>query len=181
MQREKFDVVDDRDEVKMIVTGKEKMHFLKLCHRSVHVFLEVLGGGFIIQKKAEHTENGGKWSSAVSGHVRSGESYRDAAIREAKEELDLTVTHGDLKKITKLYPTEQTDNEFVTLYRATIDLDKVIPSIACDELDGLLILPLKDLIIDIDKYMKTKYSKAFVALLNIFLAFEGDAQCTNQI
>jgi len=181
MQQEKFDIVNHQDIVKMIVSGKDRLHNLNLPHRSIHIFLEVVGGGFIIQKKAEHTENGGKWSSAVSGHVRSGETYEQAAIRESEEELGFKLTPGDLKKITKLYPSEHTDNEFVTLYGALVNLDKVIPNIACDELDELMILPMKDMILDIDKHMEAKYSKVFITLLNVFLAFRGDKKCMNQI
>lgn len=171
MAKEKFDIVDPDDTIVAVVSGKDRMHKLNVIHRSVHILIDIVGGGFLIQKKAEHTENGGKWSSAVSGHVRSGETYSQAAIRECEEEIGIKFETNNLDRITKVYPNIGNGLEFSTLFRAMIDLDRVRPIIACDELDELMILPLKDLVIDVNKYMYKKYSKPFVSMLNIYLAF----------
>ncbi len=171
MVRETFDIVNPDDTVVAVVSGKDRLHELNVIHRSVHILIDIVGGGFLIQKKAEHTENGGKWSSAVSGHVRSGETYSQAAIRECEEEIGIKFETNNLERVTKVYPNIGNGLEFSTLFRALIDLDKVRPTIACDELDELMILPLKDLVMDVNEHMYKKYSKPFVFMLNIYLAF----------
>ncbi len=171
MTKEKFDIVNPDDTVIAVVQGKERLHKSAAIHRSVHVFIDIVGGGFLIQKKAEGTENGGKWSSAVSGHVRSGETYSQAAIRECEEEIGIKFETSNLERINKVYPNTDNGLEFSTLFRALIDLDKVHPTIACDEVDELMILPIRDIIIDVSKHMYNKYSKAFISMLNIYLTF----------
>ena len=39
----------------------------------------------------------GCWDTAVTGHVKKGESLKKAAIRECKEEADIDVTEDDLE------------------------------------------------------------------------------------
>jgi len=121
MGTEKFPIVNDRDEVILFSNNKEELHKLKCKHRGVHVFIETFGGGFILQKKAKGTENEGKWSSAVSGHVRVGESYTGAAIREMEEELGLRASPIELEYIGKLKACPETGNEFVSLYSYLAD------------------------------------------------------------
>jgi len=163
-----FAVVDGDDNFMYAVKGKELLHTEGKLHRSIHLFIEVFGGKIIIQKKAPHTENGGKWSSAVSGHVRTGESYQDAVVREAKEELGIDIDKTDLIDIAKVSPSEETGNEFVTLYTYLLDPEKEDVRIACGEVDELVTCSLKDLIADVKKNGQN-YSPAFMLLFNMFL------------
>ena len=132
MGAEKFPIVNGNDEVIFFTNNKEELHKLKQKHRAVHVFIETFGGGFIIQKKAEGTENAGKWSSAVSGHVRIGESYSQAAIREIEEEVGLKVSPLELDYVGRITACPETGYEFISLFsyladrKAMLDL---IPSV----------------------------------------------------
>lgn len=47
----------------------------------------------------------GHWAAAAAGHVEQSESVFDAACREAKEELGVTVTAGALKPVTTMHRT----------------------------------------------------------------------------
>jgi len=161
-------IVNYNDQIIDTIVGKDRMHEKGYLHRGVHVFVETFGGGFVLQKKAEGTENGGKWSSTASGHVRYKESYIEAAVREAKEELGLAV-EGGLLKIAYLHPCTETANEFVTLYSYLMDEDEHIKENA-EEIDSILICPRKELIIDVLFYREL-YSPAFVALFNVFIEF----------
>lgn len=167
-EQECFGVVGEGDIFLYKALDKDDLHRDNKCHRGIHILVETFGGGMIIQKKAAHTENGGKWSSAVSGHVRLGESYAGAAIREAKEELGLSIEGEDLTRIAKVNPSKETGNEFVVLYTYLLDPSKEEAVIGCDEVDELITCPLKDLIADMDKGV-SEYSPAFVLLFNIFL------------
>ena len=48
-------------------------------------------GELLLARRADHkTQDPGLWGPSVTGKLEPGESYRDAAIREAHEELALT-------------------------------------------------------------------------------------------
>jgi isopentenyldiphosphate isomerase len=171
-QVESFAVVNKNDEQMHAVFSKKELHEHKLLHRGIHVFIEVFGGRFVIQKKANKPgiENAGTWSSAVSGHVRFNESYESAAIRESMEELNLLLDSSEMKQILKDFPTEENGFEFVTLFSYLLDPSKEYPRIS-EEVEEIAIVPLDLLIKDITNNRK-KYSPVFVDLFNKFLVLE---------
>jgi len=173
---EVFWVVDKNDFPRFPVYGKEELHSNNYIHRGVHVFIEVFGGYFILQKKAKHTENGGLLSSSVSGHVRYGESYIEAAIREAKEELGLTIDPFELEEVAYLQPCKETSNEFVKLYSYLLDPREEIIRINESELEGIIIMPFREIIDDVSSN-PDKYSPAFRILLNIFITQNNVEDC----
>ncbi len=44
-------------------------------------------GQVLLQRRREDKENGGLWDKSVGGHVQAGESFDQALVREANEEL----------------------------------------------------------------------------------------------
>jgi 8-oxo-dGTP pyrophosphatase MutT (NUDIX family) len=54
---------------------------------AVNVLLVSAKGEVLLQRRPEDKENGGRWDKTVGGHVDEGESFDDAAVREAGEEL----------------------------------------------------------------------------------------------
>lgn len=170
-QGESFSLVNKDDHHVLTIFGKDALHHTPGYHRSVHVFVEVFGGKFLLQKKSKETENAGKWSSAVSGHVRYGETYTKAAIREAEEELGLIISAEELQKITKVSPSAYNGYEFSTLF--TYLMDPAVEKLTLDpvEVDEISINRLADVINDVEE-CRNEYSPAFVELFNIFLALE---------
>jgi len=164
-------VAVDSNDRESIILNKDIIHKHDYRHRGSHVFIETFGGGFILQKKAKGTENAGKWSSAVSGHVRYKETYMDAAIREAIEELGIELVKEDLTEVSRVQPHKETGNEFVTLYSYLMDESEVIDPNG-EEVDSIIICPLKEIVADIS-LNRDKYSPAFVYLLNVYLSLEG--------
>lgn len=63
-----------------------------LVHRSVHVLVLSPEGALLLQKRslAKDTQPG-KWDTSVGGHVGFGQTYEEAARREAEEELGLVL------------------------------------------------------------------------------------------
>jgi 8-oxo-dGTP pyrophosphatase MutT (NUDIX family) len=45
------------------------------------------------------------WAAAAAGHVEAGESVLDAAVREAAEELGITIDPGDLVPLCAMHRT----------------------------------------------------------------------------
>lgn len=54
---------------------------------AVNVLLVNARGEVLLQRRPEDKENGGRWDKTVGGHVDEGESFDEAAAREAGEEL----------------------------------------------------------------------------------------------
>jgi len=47
----------------------------------------------------------GHWAAAAAGHVEAGESVLDAAVREAAEELGITIDPADLVPLCAMHRT----------------------------------------------------------------------------
>lgn len=168
---ESFSVVNGSDEHMYVIFGKDKLHACSGYHRAVHVLVEVFGGRFILQKKAEGTENAGKWSSAVSGHVRYNESYEEAAVRETKEELGLSISSKDLHRVVKAPPSPENGGEFVVVYTYLMDPSKEEIILESDEVEEAITCRLNDIIKDVDE-CTDEYSPAFIEVFNLFLTLE---------
>ncbi|MBW8887428.1 MAG: NUDIX domain-containing protein [Fibrobacteres bacterium] len=78
-----------------------------LIHRSVHVLVLGTDGRLLLQKRSLRKDTQpGKWDTSVGGHVGFGQSYEEAARREAAEELGLDLeTRGEGAELIFLYPS----------------------------------------------------------------------------
>lgn len=73
-----------------------------LIHRSVHVLVFGQDGRLLLQKRSMRKDTQpGKWDTSVGGHVGFGQSYEEAARREAAEELGIELGEG----LAYLYPS----------------------------------------------------------------------------
>jgi len=63
-----------------------------LRHRAVHIFVVNPKGEFYLQKRSRNKRVApGLWDTSVGGHVPSGESYEEGALRELEEELGIVL------------------------------------------------------------------------------------------
>jgi isopentenyldiphosphate isomerase len=85
MSTELFDIVDRQDNV-IGVTDRKTAHKEGYLHRVSAVFVFNAAGELYVQ---QHPRDG-KWDHSVGGHVSKGETYAQAAAREAEEELGIT-------------------------------------------------------------------------------------------
>ncbi len=177
LDREVYVVVDKNNVYMYSVLGKELLHSVKGYHRAAHIFIEVFKGKFMLQKKAEHTENGGKWSSAVSGHVLASENYEEAAIREANEELGLEINREELVCVAEIGPESGiTNGEFVKLFTYLLDPEAELIDLRSDEVDEIVIAPLDKVIEDVMRN-ENDYSPVFVELFDLFIEAGKDGGC----
>ncbi len=111
-----FDVVNERDEV-IDAKPRSEVHARGLLHRAAHVFVFNSRGEIFLQKRSMNKDRQpGVWDSSCSGHVDSGETYDQAAVRELHEELGLK-NKSQLEKLFKIDACAATDAEFVWVYR----------------------------------------------------------------
>jgi isopentenyl-diphosphate delta-isomerase type 1 len=98
--RSKYPIVDDSDRI-VGYKDKEQSYKEKAMLRSVQVFVYNSKGDIYVQKRSKKKlRYPNYFCASVAGHVEPGESYRQAATRELREELGLKEAKG-LKFIAK--------------------------------------------------------------------------------
>ena len=99
-------------ELKSII--HQKGHY----HHTAHIWFYTKKGGILLsQRSAKKTVCPLMWDVSVAGHIDAGETIEQAAIRETKEEIGLSISENDLKKIGvfecfQTYENGIIDNEF---------------------------------------------------------------------
>lgn len=128
---EYIDIVDDKGNP----TGEKKLKSLAHKngdrHKTVHIWIMNTKGELLIQRRAPTKENHPNlWDISCAGHISAGETSLRAAIREAKEELDITVNEYDLKYLftidsprVVLNDGAYIDHEFQDVYLLKLDKD----------------------------------------------------------
>ena len=91
-----LDVVNDRDEV-IGQAERDEVHRVGLVCRLAYVCFYTANREIILQKRSDTKKNDpGKLTTTVSGHVASGQTYLEAAVRETVEEAGVEVNEVDL-------------------------------------------------------------------------------------
>lgn len=128
-----LDIVDDKD----IVIGRDtraRVHAQGHLHRSSHIMLFNSLGEVFVQLRSMRKDSGaGLWDISAAGHVDSGESYIECAVRELHEELGIVVLAEELKEIGTLAPDSRTGMEFTKVYCLSSDQQLVLQDEEIDE------------------------------------------------
>ncbi|MCL4785637.1 MAG: NUDIX domain-containing protein [Verrucomicrobia bacterium] len=120
MNEEIFDVVNEQDEV-IDRRPRGEVHRLGLKHRATHVLVFNARGEVFLQKRSlKKDRQPGVWDSSASGHLDAGEDYDACAVRELGEEIGLNVSQPP-QRLFKIEACEETDQEFVWVYRCQHD------------------------------------------------------------
>lgn len=158
----KYDLVDFQDHLIKIGTAKEAKK-LKLFTRSVHIWLFNKKGEILICKRSANKKTYPNLiTSSVGGHVEQGESYKVAAIRELKEELDISTP---LKDIGRFYVVNKLERAIHHLF-----IGKLNKKISADpnEISSYNFLSFKALTYDVALHPR-KYCKPFHEALKCYL------------
>ena len=101
------------------------------------------------------------WDVSVAGHISSGETIHQGAIREIKEEIGLTILHNDLEFITirknvNKFSSGIIDCEFQHVFLAKLNtkIDNLI--IQKEEIDDIRLFSFNE-IIECQKYNNSNY------------------------
>jgi isopentenyl-diphosphate delta-isomerase len=94
-----LDIVNEQDEV-IGQAERDEVHRVGLLCRLIYVLFYTSDGDVILQKRSDTKKNdAGKLTTTVSGHVASGQSYLEAAVRETLEESGVEVKESDLTNL----------------------------------------------------------------------------------
>ena len=100
---ELIDVLDENGNKLGIVKDKKQIYLDSDYHRTVHIWIINSNNEILVQKR--NLKKGtypGLWAISVAGHVRSGETSIEAALRELKEEIGQKLKSDDLKYLFTL-------------------------------------------------------------------------------
>jgi len=128
-----IDIVDENNEV---IGKKEKdlVHTEGDWHRIAHVWVFNSKGEVLCHKRAKVKKMfPDLWDVIIGGHLDSGESYEESAVRELKEEVGIEATADDLielgmwKGVANL--TEPNNREFIKIFAFRFDggIESLIP------------------------------------------------------
>ncbi len=119
---EYFDVLDENGNL----TGKKKLrkevHRDGDWHRAVHIWIINENGEILLQRRcATKDSNPNMLDISCAGHLSSGDTPLDGALRELKEELNIEVNANELHYIKTIknsskYTATFINNEFNDLY-----------------------------------------------------------------
>ncbi len=111
---EQFIVVNKDDR---IIGYESRLHCHQnpgLIHRAVDVVIFNDKGQFLLQKRSSFKDTcPGMYGVSASGHVMKGETYRQAALREMKEEIGIKVK---LAYKNKFLYTDKRESEIAHIY-----------------------------------------------------------------
>lgn len=101
MSDELIDIIDEDGNDIGLSKLKSEVHKSGEWHKSSHIWI-VKNGKILLQKRASSKEFFPDcFDVACAGHVKSGETYEDAALRELDEELNVKVSKNDLTLLEK--------------------------------------------------------------------------------
>lgn len=110
--------------------AKHEVHCDGDWHRAAHVWIIDSDGRILLQRRSPRKENNpALWDVSAAGHVSAGESALDAAVRETREELGLTLAGDELKLVATLCESSVLnnntyfDNEFHEIFVVERDVD----------------------------------------------------------
>jgi isopentenyldiphosphate isomerase len=128
MADEIIDICDENNILTGIKKLKTQAHKIGLWHRSAHIWIYNSKKEILLQLRAkEKPLYPNMWDISVAGHVSAGEQPIQAALREIKEEIGLSVKESDLSffKIIKHKSIfrDIKNNEFYYVYFLKFDED----------------------------------------------------------
>lgn len=160
---ELFDLVDENDRV-IGFTDKTTAHANRQIHRVAAVLVFSESGELYVQT---HKKSGGRYDHSVGGHVVKGESYVEAARREASEELGIV---QPLTKLATVYSSSGSFLHMIGLFECVAVHDWVfVPN---DEVDEITPMKLRD-IRNMMSENPEKFSSDFIDTMQAYCRLKG--------
>ena len=128
---EEVDLVDNKDHVVGVATIERCLRE-GLLHRAIAVLVKRRNGAVVLQQRSRNDSwQPGMWTISCTGHVRRGESYQQAAIRELGEELGLKSKVEEFRKflLPPIASKGITELEWITLFTTLTDAHLTIDAV----------------------------------------------------
>ena len=132
---ELIDVLNEKGEKTGKVVTRKEVHEKGLWHKVIVVAILDGNGCLLMQQRSESVETSrGKWDVSAAGHVSSGQTSKQAALREVSEEIGLNLEEDELKYILTYTKNAKKspnyiDNQFLDCYivkkSEEIDIKKI--------------------------------------------------------
>ena len=121
-EHELLDLVDDDDSV-IGQLSRDEVYRRKLTNfRVVNAFIrDSQGRLWIPRRNARKRLFPLHLDVSVGGHVQAGESYDQALIREAREEMNLELKPSDYNRVTYLTPQQHGMSAFMWVYEIPLE------------------------------------------------------------
>lgn len=120
IQEEIFPLVDEVGNVIGQATRSECHSGSMLLHPVIHLHLFNSKGELFMQKRSATKDiQPNKWDSSVGGHIDLGETPEQSAIREAREEIGVTIS--DIQYIDKHIIATDREQELTYVFQAIYD------------------------------------------------------------
>jgi isopentenyldiphosphate isomerase len=140
---EYIDIVDQNGRPIGLSAPKSEIHAKGHLHNTAHVWFFTSKGEILLQQRAASKAICPLlWDVSVAGHIDAGETPEQAAVREAKEEIGITISEDQLINIGvfecfQSYPNGIIDNEFHNTFIAEIKIDLEDLILQKDEVEAL--------------------------------------------
>ncbi|ANW96587.1 hypothetical protein AXE80_09980 [Wenyingzhuangia fucanilytica] len=147
---ELIDIVNLQGEPTGNACLKSFAHQNGILHASVHIWLYTSNQEILIQKRKEDKETfPNLWDVSVAGHIAAGETAINAALREVKEEVDLTLSKKGLKYIGIFEEKHQhangiIDHEIHHIYLAQLNCDLTALTPQKEEVSAIKLISLQE-------------------------------------
>ena len=95
---ELLDILDENGNKTGFVEDRSEIYKKGLWHRTSHIWIINDNNELLMQKRNPDKKTyPNLWAISVAGHVDAGETSRDTAVRELKEEVNLDVNPDELE------------------------------------------------------------------------------------
>ena len=120
---EYIDIFDENNNSTGEIKEKMQAHEDGNFHRTAHIWIINDKRELLLQKRsATKKSHPNCWDISGAGHIRTGETVIEGAIRELKEELGIAVEEKDLQYIVTIKSTKNLKNmEFQYVYLLNCD------------------------------------------------------------
>lgn len=150
MKNEYLDILNEFGEHIDKTALKSEIHKKGYYHNTAHIWFYSSQGEILLQQRAATKKiHPLLWDVSVAGHVDTGETVEQAAIRETKEEIGLIISENDLQKVGifecfQNYDNGIIDNEFHHTFISELKIDITKLESQKGEVEALKLISIYD-------------------------------------
>ncbi|MFD0962704.1 NUDIX hydrolase [Pseudofulvibacter geojedonensis] len=151
MNEEWVDIIDNEGNFTGKSCSKTEAHKKGYFHPTIHVWFYTTENELLFQLRSPNKINyPNLWDVSVAGHIISGETSINAAIREVKEELGIHLSEDHLQyigshKTSVTHKDNYIDNEFNYIFLSPLKQDINSLILQQEEVVGVKLFPIEQL------------------------------------